>query len=219
MKTIYVATDSRGTVATRAGGTRDTSWTERFMKAYPATFIPRRSAMEMPTHHIYDILGIGGMEDQSIDLAVLQTGMYTGIDYCSEGVFKALFGSYFKPEALKYHHPDVNRYIYSHKGDEETIFGLLRQKCKRVVYIGLHILSRWHLELRRGREWNPTYNQLAEAQNAWYASLVTDYIALPWDEAWVDQCTPVDEYLHYTEPGVRYILDKLDPIIKEVLAT
>lgn len=219
MKNIYIATDSRGTVATQAGGSRDTSWTERFMKTYPAQFTARRSAMELPTHHIYDILGIESVPDKHFDLAVLQTGMYTGIDYCSEGVFQGFFGAHYKYTALKYHHPDLNRYIYSDKADEEKIFALLRQKCKRVVYIGLHILTRWHLELRRGREWNPTYNQLAEVQNAWYGSLVTDYVPLPWDEAWVDQCTPVDEYLHYTEPGVQYILNKLDPIVKEVLAS
>jgi hypothetical protein len=175
--------------------------------------------MEIPTHHIYDILSIASLEDQSIDLAVLQTGMYTGIDYCSKGVFKGLFGKHYKEEALKHYHPDLDRYIYAHKPDEEEVFALLRKKCKRVVYIGLHILTRWHLELRRGREWNPTYSQLAEAQNAWYGSLVTDYIPLPWDEAWVDKCTPVDEYLHYTEPGVQFILNKLNPIVQEVLAS
>lgn len=217
MKTIYIATDSRGTVATAAGGSRDTSWTERIMRKYPANFIARRSAMELPTHHIYDIHGISTMPDKSIDLAILQTGMYTGVDYCSTGVFQGLFGKYYTPDGLKHHHSDVNRYIFSHKESTEEIFRLLQQKCKRVAYIGLHILTRWHLELRRGREWNPTYNQLAEVQNAWYASMVTDYVPLPWDEMWVDVCTPVDEYLHYTEPGVAYILDKLDPIVTQVL--
>lgn len=218
MKTIYLATDSRGTVATTDRGSRDTSWTERIKKIYSANFICRRSALEIPDHHIYDFENLLTVPDQSIDLAILQTGMYSGIDYCSTGVFQRIFGTHYTPEGLMYHHPDLNRYIFSHKESTEQMFDILRQKCKRTVYIGLHSLNRWHLELRRGREWNPTYNQLAEVQNKWYGSMVTDYIPLPQDEKWVDQCTIENEFLHYSEPGVCYILDHLHPIVSEILS-
>lgn len=217
MKTIYVATDSRGTNATTAPGDRITSWTEQIKTKYNANWIMRRSAMELPTHHIYDIEGIRNVEDGSIDLAILQTGMYTGIDYCSEGVFKALFGYYYKPDGLKHFQPDVKRFIYTEESSTIDIFNLLQKKCKRVAYIGLHILTRWHLELRQGREWNPTYNELAELQNKWYASMVTDYVPLPWTEEWVDTHTFENEFLHYTEPGVQFILDKLNPIVTSVI--
>lgn len=222
MKTIYIATDSRGyigPVTSEDSSARKTSWTERFMAKYPGnTFIARRSAAEIATHHLYDSEILREREDGSIDLAVLQTAMNSGIDYWSPGAFKSLFGQYYFEEGLKYPQ-DNGRYIYSHKTSEEQMFALIRQKCKRVAWVGLHNLSKWHLELRVNREWNPTYVELADAQNKWYSTLVTDFVALPQDQEWVEQACYKDEYLHYMGPGVDYILDQLHPIVTSVLSS
>lgn len=219
MKNIYIATDSRGyigPVTAQDPTARKTSWTEMFRAKYPDhNYIMRRSAAEIPTHFLYDCYGLEQYEDGAIDLAILHTAMNTGIDYWSEGAFKMLFQQYYSPDGLKY--PQRGRYIYSHKEGEEAVFSLIRKKCKRVVWIGLHNLTRWHLELRTETEWSPTYKELADAQNKWYSTLVTDYLALPQEDSWVDEACYPDEFLHYIGPGVQYILDGLDPIVQDVI--
>lgn len=49
-----------------------------------------------------------------------------------------------------------------------------------------------------------------------YGSLVNDYVSLPWDENWVDECC-FSDYLHYNTQGIEYILSKLQPIAAEAL--
>lgn len=241
MKTIYIATDSRGYIGPVTdwdATARLTSWTEMIRTKYPDnTYIMRRSAAEIPTHHIYDSELLNEYDDNAIDLAILSTAMYSGIDYVSSGIFKALFGKHYTEDGLKHIQPN-GRCVYSHKPSEEEMFALIRRKCKRVVWVGLHNLSRWHLEQRQStpyiptaaqikedperfrlsldKEYTPTYNILAETHNQWFSSLCTDYVALPQTEEWVDNACYKNEFLHYDEQGVQYIINGLDPIIQEV---
>lgn len=218
MKTIFIGTDSRGSVADHASKqSRDTSWTERFKTKYPDnTYICRRSAMEVATHCLYDCDILENVADKSIDLAILHTAMNSGIEYYSPAIFQGIFPKWYTPDGLK-HPQEGNRFIYSHLESEKYIFNLLNKKAKHTIWIGLHSMERYaDFNPPRSKTWKPTFSELAKYQNAWYGSLVTNLIELPWDEKWVDENTHPD-HLHYIEPGVSYILNKLAPIAEKVL--
>lgn len=234
---VFIAADSRGSHGTQGHvwAPTNNSWTTQFMNRHQEhSFVSRRAGIDMAVHHLYDCDPfLRQYDDKFFDLAFIHTGMNTGIDYWTPPLFKALFRKHYTPEGLK--HQNGEKYVYIHEENEKKIFQLLEQKCKRVIHVGLQIVTRWHLELRQDqkyiptasqmaadpekfkksltKEWTPTYNELAEHQNKRYAAMCNDHISLPWDEQWVDECCPED-FLHFNEKGINWILDKVESYLK-----
>lgn len=215
---ILFSTDSRGVHGTTHMDPThpdNNSWPNLLMKKYPEhEYTNRRAGWGelRPLTTLYDFDPyIRDFPDKHFDIIFIQNGMNIGIDYCTPGVFNALVKQHYTEDGLKYEnlHDNRKKYVYIHTENERQIFELLKEKSHKVVFVGLHSMARWHLELRQGREWNPTYVELAKIQNDSWSKMATDYLDLPDNEAWVDtNCR--EDFLHYNAAGTQYIMERAE---------
>lgn len=205
---IFIGTDSRGTHPLPDGG-----WTQKLISKYPKhSFVTCRSSIEAMTFTIYllDPLLLN-YPDGHFDIAFIQAGYNEGIEYWSENVYKQMMGTHFNPIALTkqvFHQKRYKgyAYIYIDREAEKKIFDLLKQKSKRVVFIGIHS------NLLFRKLWNLPYDENTKEMLKVLPKLATDYIELPQDQEWVDANVHWDG-IHYKESGAHYILGKVEKFL------
>lgn len=212
---IILHTDSRGVHGTTQMNPlhpENNSWTNLLMKKYPQhEYINRRAGWgdlrPMTSLHDNDPW-IRQFPNNYFDIIFMHVGVHTGVDYWAPGLFKAHLKTHYTDEGLKY--PDNGEYVFIHRETEQKIFDLLKQKCKKVVWIGYHSLAR--PVFRQNKFRNPTYGELAKMQNETWSKMATDYIEVPQDETWVDTYCRED-FFHYNALGTQYFLERTEQFL------
>jgi lysophospholipase L1-like esterase len=211
---VFIGGDSRcshGTATEHVGTVdeRTDSWSNRLIWDCPnIKFFTRRSSYELVSYSIYDTGPLfKGFTDGFFDVAFIQTGFNDGIEYWTERIFTNIVGKRFNKKCLINGHPVEGKddhFNYVDRETERTMFELLKRKCKRVVFIGMHSLEGFKSVI----PFKPSQNENVEKTNEVFSRLASDYIKLPTSVEWADEYCQNDR-IHFNEKGINYILSEV----------
>lgn len=213
---VFIGGDSRcshGTVTPDVRSVTDAtdSWSNRLIwKHLDVKFFTRRSSVEIVSYSIYDSDPyFNDFEDGFFDLAFIQTGFNDGIEYWPERVFKKIVGKHFDKKNLVNRHEVQDRedfYRYVDRATEKEMFDLIKRKCKKVVFIGMHCL----LGFKGIRsDLYPSYVQTTTETNESFSKQCHHYIRLRNSTKWTDYHCRGDR-IHYNEKGIDFVLEKVE---------